>query len=61
MKTQVRRTSTENIVFFSRRVSSIYKSYIVEDAATREVFEEAGVLGRLGRLLGVFEARIALL
>ncbi len=27
----------------------------LEEAAEREVFEEAGVLGRLGRLLGVFE------
>ena len=26
-----------------------------EDAAEREVFEEAGVRGRLGRLLGIFE------
>lgn len=28
-----------------------------EDAAEREVFEEAGVIGRLDRFLGVFEAR----
>ena len=26
-----------------------------EDAAEREVYEEAGVKGRLGRLLGIFE------
>lgn len=26
-----------------------------EDAAEREVYEEAGVQGRLGRLLGIFE------
>jgi 8-oxo-dGTP pyrophosphatase MutT (NUDIX family) len=26
-----------------------------QEAAEREVFEEAGVRGRLGRLLGVFE------
>ena len=26
-----------------------------EEAAKREVYEEAGVQGRLGRLLGVFE------
>ena len=26
-----------------------------EDAAQREVYEEAGVKGRLGRLLGIFE------
>ena len=26
-----------------------------EEAAEREVFEEAGVSGRLGRLLGIFE------
>ena len=26
-----------------------------EEAAEREVYEEAGVQGRLGRLLGVFE------
>lgn len=30
---------------------------IIERAAEREVFEEAGVLGRLGRLLGVFEVK----
>ena len=29
----------------------------IERAAEREVFEEAGVLGRLGRLLGVFEVK----
>jgi len=28
-----------------------------EQAAAREVFEEAGVVGRLGRLLGIFEER----
>lgn len=29
----------------------------VEEAAEREVYEEAGVLGRLGRLLGIFEVK----
>jgi 8-oxo-dGTP pyrophosphatase MutT (NUDIX family) len=31
-----------------------------EDAAEREVYEEAGVQGRLGRLLGVFEVFLLL-
>ena len=29
-----------------------------EEAAAREVYEEAGVKGRLGRYLGIFEVRI---
>ena len=34
---------------------SIERNENPEDAAEREVYEEAGVKGRLGRLLGIFE------
>ena len=34
---------------------SIERNENPEEAAEREVYEEAGVKGRLGRLLGIFE------
>jgi 8-oxo-dGTP pyrophosphatase MutT (NUDIX family) len=46
----------EKYVMFSRRHENLtLVVFKIEDAAEREVFEEAGVRGRLGRLLGIFE------
>ena len=43
------------VKIFYPNQGSIERNENPEDAAEREVYEEAGVKGRLGRLLGIFE------